>query len=1559
MGDVHKLRALLAGTESTNGTYLNNASEYNLSFAESVCTGGYFYTPSDELDRIYIRRAGDYLISVLMPLTADGGARTSLDSKIYVNGVLHPAGYFNSSYIRYDDGHGESSNHMNLFLNNLQVGDYITISVANGSSTADTIFIDESIDRQYTVLLKYISEETKSFGAYTVETTNGTDFNTATAYPLKWIDKRCDNYYTHDNTSSPQNITLTTSGVYLGFVNLPLYGTSERTNITGNVVLDGTTISGGIFQQGYIRADSSHNSSSIHWSGPIYYDGTTSGVLQITTEQEAAAGTVTTGGSTTSGSIYLEYLDTDELFIGYGDTLEGGLTDWHVGDNTPVEWKEVTFKDSDVFSHDIVSDSCGINILQDGDYLVVLNVPVELTAGIRTNLRVFVQLGHIVSTFESNHYSSYDSSGAFDGIYGDCSRAETWWSNAENEAWVGCELSTPRIVTQVTIHPTWEYEVRCPTEIEVRAANSEPSDGITEGTVLCHETGISWSDDDPGQTFEFSNSTAYTHYWVTCLDKVDSFGRGAEYHIAEVIFADSLRSYGAAGGSDGAMTKCFYARGDSGHDHSSGCITYLLENAVAGSQLTIEVNDESTSGNFEVKNKAVLLIKKRNEDVCFYNVSPNNNTYYKKTYNMRVTASGIGDSSNYDAYFYSPEDDSLLGTAVSGVVNNTRATVSGVEFTDVGSIEWYVKSIFTTISGFSDIYSFTRASMPFDFSELPVEGAVYDIGLDEIPQLSTTISAGLSDCSFNSYILLDSTDEVLIGPVTLSGVGTISGTWDGYFQGRKYDIYTKAIPLGKYEGDEVVSSGTYFRTSGWQTGYRYRRKITIDGSKIVGSHADFPLVFNLTGDEAEHLYNNTNQFYDTMDEYRIAMNADPVFEWDFGGTTGTGSILGWTYRQIEAPPFPGIAYSQDYVTFEGDCLENALGEEYEDNESEIQVYLRFRPHNVFLGEYQTIWQSGSYTNGIAVGITPNGYLGVRVGSYGDGEVTISGALVDNKWYEAYVYNDHAILIDEDGGIRREGGEITPTDGDINPSVGGAYDVKVMTQDNGTGYPFYGDLDKVVTYDNTSCTTYRDTALSINVGESKRKYLDFVLIDDETKQPLDVFFETLSPGSGTSSCDKITFWTKVPTLSGGPDKVLYMYYGGDGSSDYTYDYSDSTSVWDSDTYRAIYLMEAPSFNTNLGGLLDCTSNGINMDSSSTQEGNSRTLTSGVVGYGVDFDHGMYVYSSTHMFESDPTTFNLFCVFKTSVGDQDSVIWKEGGSGEGVGIGFKNGKFRAVGLDGGLDVIETTSSGYADDTHHFFCVEFDKDTDDVIIYRNNYVLDGSVNGYVGLGGTNPSIGAAYSSNPVHADAENHWYEGQLSLLWFMESTVTSGFVTTHYNNIMDNSNFFTLGEVKTPFYNDSYNYGFDISIATTTDGFLDSYDVYFFNPESGLMATSYNATDGSVSSSQHDEVASSDTLYYWYPAISGSHYYLEDPDVYSFTRTYLCSGYTDVDGTRVSGIPVRLYKRDTGEFIGSTTSAGVSGTFSLGTEYNVNHYAIALHPTNSGLNAVVYDWIKPEA
>jgi len=137
----------------------------------------------------------------------------------------------------------------------------------------------------------------------------------------------------------------------------------------------------------------------------------------------------------------------------------------------------------------------------------------------------------------------------------------------------------------------------------------------------------------------------------------------------------------------------------------------------------------------------------------------------------------------------------------------------------------------------------------------------------------------------------------------------------------------------------------------------------------------------------------------------------------------------------------------------------------------------------------------------------------------------------------------------------------------------------------------------------------------------------------------------------------------------------------------------------------------------------------------------------------------------------------------------------------------------------------------------------------------------------------------------------------------------------------------------------------------------YDATFYNNDGAVQI---GTTLSGVNSGQYTSTTL-DTLvgdtYEWYVTASvDGGVYTDTSDVYSFTNAFLCQGTTSVSSVLTSGIDVRLYLRSTGELIGSATSAGISGTFSIETSYNEDHYVIGLYNSND-TNALIYDYINP--
>ena len=90
---------------------------------------------------------------------------------------------------------------------------------------------------------------------------------------------------------------------------------------------------------------------------------------------------------------------------------------------------------------------------------------------------------------------------------------------------------------------------------------------------------------------------------------------------------------------------------------------------------------------------------------------------------------------------------------------------------------------------------------------------------------------------------------------------------------------------------------------------------------------------------------------------------------------------------------------------------------------------------------------------------------------------------------------------------------------------------------------------------------------------------------------------------------------------------------------------------------------------------------------------------------------------------------------------------------------------------------------------------------------------------------------------------------------------------------------------------------------------------------------------------------------------AHYFSAFDNLISYSPTpyFTASGTVTVDGYFMDDVPVRLYRRSTGQLVGETTTYS-GGLFEIDTPYDETHYIMSMY-TTSGTNAIIYDWITP--
>jgi len=133
------------------------------------------------------------------------------------------------------------------------------------------------------------------------------------------------------------------------------------------------------------------------------------------------------------------------------------------------------------------------------------------------------------------------------------------------------------------------------------------------------------------------------------------------------------------------------------------------------------------------------------------------------------------------------------------------------------------------------------------------------------------------------------------------------------------------------------------------------------------------------------------------------------------------------------------------------------------DENLIDVYVKFRAHDKDSGNDQTIWKSGGYTNGIAIGIDASGNLGIfgRSGGSLTSIVIATGDYSDDTWYELRASKTRIQLKNVvTKALVENTGTCTPGNGTDYISWGRAATNCVISGDSGPGDNFDGDIADV-------------------------------------------------------------------------------------------------------------------------------------------------------------------------------------------------------------------------------------------------------------------------------------------------------------------------------------------------------------------------------------------------------------------------------------------------------------------------------------------------------------------
>jgi len=432
-------------------------------------------------------------------------------------------------------------------------------------------------------------------------------------------------------------------------------------------------------------------------------------------------------------------------------------------------------------------------------------------------------------------------------------------------------------------------------------------------------------------------------------------------------------------------------------------------------------------------------------------------------------------------------------------------------------------------------------------------------------------------------------------------------------------------------------------------------------------------------------------------------------------------------------------------------------------------------------------------------------------------------------------------------------------------------------------------------------------------------------------------------------EKAWLWTQVPTITSGTDTDLYLYYDKDQSDNTTYigDTGEvaSQNVWDNDFVGVWHMSQDPS--GGLSTIKDSTSS-VN-DGTPAGSMTSTDLVDGKISKALDFDGS-----------DDVITLGTI----TTAAWTAEIISKPINytqSGDGFIVFDGNGIVQANGYWALLENSDCQRKGNSlSISGDFVNIVASYDGSSVYKMYENGVENSSshVNSGWALG-DKYYIAEGYSSRRP---------EGKIDEVRVSNTERSTAWVkSTYYSNWNNLITFSESSFVNFVFSNPvpadastQYGYRHLLKITVTTSGnTAASYanDITFYDGSDNKIGNTVSGVSSGAQSTSTDYYltpTAGTNSWYVYSTASG---YDGTSSTYSFNNLFLCAGYTEVDGVRTSGIPVRLYKRSDGSMLGEAVTSGVSGTFVIPTSYTGYHYAVALHPTDDYRNAEIYDWLAP--
>ena len=283
---------MATGTQTTNSTNFNQATEYAVEWTEQEKDSGFTHSDTTNSQNITLDAIGDYMVFVNIPFESSGcGNRNSPLTRVKLDGTTVTGGTAAQGYIRCLDVHEKSSVHWAGLVTTTSTNQVLTITTQR--ETTNTTAMVVPTGREASILVESVSTSSDYISVSGTSLLAGANWNPSPGSEIQWNTRTIydSGTFTHDTTTNNHKITAAVSGGYFLMYNDHLTSTAARANPRAKIMLNNSEVATGACKTHYIRNSEGHNESSC--SLTHFLDDVQAGdEISIEMDVEGAGGTV-------------------------------------------------------------------------------------------------------------------------------------------------------------------------------------------------------------------------------------------------------------------------------------------------------------------------------------------------------------------------------------------------------------------------------------------------------------------------------------------------------------------------------------------------------------------------------------------------------------------------------------------------------------------------------------------------------------------------------------------------------------------------------------------------------------------------------------------------------------------------------------------------------------------------------------------------------------------------------------------------------------------------------------------------------------------------------------------------------------------------------------------------------------------------------------------------------------------------------------------------------------------------------------------------------------------